>query len=101
MSASSIFFLRNSLDITSDPCGVKEWKHDHASFLMWKLNSICDKGGFSHAPDDLTYGVDMRHIRWCGILQVTLIFFFFFLLEKEIQKTIAFINECYHHRELL
>ena len=27
-------------------------------------------GGYSHAPDELTYGVDMKHIRWCGILQV-------------------------------
>lgn len=28
------------------------------------------QGGFSHAPDILTYGVDMQRIRWCGILQV-------------------------------
>lgn len=28
------------------------------------------EGGFSHAPDELTYGVDMKLIRWCGILQV-------------------------------
>jgi len=28
------------------------------------------KGGYSHAPDDLSYGVDMKKIRWCGILQV-------------------------------
>ncbi|KAL4370213.1 hypothetical protein S245_019060 [Arachis hypogaea] len=27
------------------------------------------QGGFSHAPDELTYGVDMKRIRWCGILQ--------------------------------
>jgi hypothetical protein len=27
-------------------------------------------GGYSHAPDDLSYGVDMKKIRWCGILQV-------------------------------
>ncbi|KAL8088648.1 uncharacterized protein LOC141695034 isoform X1 [Apium graveolens] len=27
------------------------------------------QGGFSHAPDKLTYGVDMQRIRWCGILQ--------------------------------
>ncbi|KDO44445.1 hypothetical protein CISIN_1g0107912mg, partial [Citrus sinensis] len=25
--------------------------------------------GYSHAPDALSYGVDMKHIRWCGILQ--------------------------------
>ena len=28
------------------------------------------QGGYSHAPDDLQYGVDIKHIRWCGILQV-------------------------------
>ncbi|XP_043722490.1 heparan-alpha-glucosaminide N-acetyltransferase-like isoform X1 [Telopea speciosissima] len=27
------------------------------------------QGGYSHAPDELTYGVDMKRIRWCGILQ--------------------------------
>ncbi|KAG0476877.1 hypothetical protein HPP92_013718 [Vanilla planifolia] len=27
------------------------------------------QGGYSHAPDKLTYGVDMKYIRWCGILQ--------------------------------
>lgn len=27
------------------------------------------QGGYSHAPDDLSYGVDMTEIRWCGILQ--------------------------------
>ncbi|KAI5084184.1 hypothetical protein GOP47_0000353 [Adiantum capillus-veneris] len=27
------------------------------------------QGGYSHAPDDLSYGVDMTKIRWCGILQ--------------------------------
>ncbi|KOM31480.1 hypothetical protein LR48_Vigan01g103500 [Vigna angularis] len=30
----------------------------------WDLPS-----GFSHAPDNLTYGVDMKQIRWCGILK--------------------------------
>ncbi|XP_057962815.1 uncharacterized protein LOC131154213 isoform X2 [Malania oleifera] len=34
--------------------------------LFWGLLL---QGGFSHAPDELTYGVDMRKIRWCGILQ--------------------------------
>lgn len=28
------------------------------------------EGGYSHAPDDLSYGVDMKKIRWFGILQV-------------------------------
>ncbi|EPS73659.1 hypothetical protein M569_01097, partial [Genlisea aurea] len=27
------------------------------------------QGGYSHAPDQLTYGVDIKRIRWCGILQ--------------------------------
>ncbi|XP_038717000.1 heparan-alpha-glucosaminide N-acetyltransferase [Tripterygium wilfordii] len=34
--------------------------------LFWGLVL---QGGYSHAPDNLTYGVDMRKIRWCGILQ--------------------------------
>ncbi|KAJ1380890.1 putative heparan-alpha-glucosaminide N-acetyltransferase [Sesbania bispinosa] len=34
--------------------------------LFWGLLL---QGGFSHAPDHLTYGVDMKRIRWCGILQ--------------------------------
>ncbi|OAY66609.1 Heparan-alpha-glucosaminide N-acetyltransferase [Ananas comosus] len=34
--------------------------------LFW---GVILQGGYSHAPDDLTYGVDMKHIRWCGILQ--------------------------------
>ncbi|CAL0311215.1 unnamed protein product [Lupinus luteus] len=34
--------------------------------LFWGLLL---QGGFSHAPDKLTYGVDIKHIRWCGILQ--------------------------------
>ncbi|XP_042376181.1 heparan-alpha-glucosaminide N-acetyltransferase-like isoform X1 [Zingiber officinale] len=34
--------------------------------LFW---GIILQGGYSHAPDNLTYGVDMKQIRWCGILQ--------------------------------
>ncbi|KAH1227734.1 Heparan-alpha-glucosaminide N-acetyltransferase [Glycine max] len=34
--------------------------------LFW---GILLQGGYSHAPDDLSYGIDMRFIRWCGILQ--------------------------------
>ncbi|KAJ0028466.1 hypothetical protein Pint_35726 [Pistacia integerrima] len=34
--------------------------------LFW---GILLQGGYSHAPDDLSYGVDMKLIRWCGILQ--------------------------------
>ncbi|KAE8677699.1 heparan-alpha-glucosaminide N-acetyltransferase-like isoform X3 [Hibiscus syriacus] len=36
--------------------------------LFWGLLL---QGGFSHAPDELTYGVDMKMIRFCGILQFT------------------------------
>lgn len=35
--------------------------------LFW---GILLQGGYSHAPDDLSYGIDMKIIRWCGILQV-------------------------------
>ncbi|PNY02784.1 heparan-alpha-glucosaminide N-acetyltransferase-like protein, partial [Trifolium pratense] len=34
--------------------------------LFW---GIILQGGYSHAPDELVYGVDMKIIRWCGILQ--------------------------------
>ncbi|KAL5851026.1 hypothetical protein ACOSQ3_009080 [Xanthoceras sorbifolium] len=34
--------------------------------LFW---GILLQGGFSHAPDKLTYGVDVKMIRLCGILQ--------------------------------
>ncbi|XAR69657.1 Heparan-alpha-glucosaminide N-acetyltransferase [Bertholletia excelsa] len=34
--------------------------------LFW---GILLQGGYSHAPDDLAYGIDMKQIRWCGILQ--------------------------------
>jgi len=34
--------------------------------LFW---GILLQGGYSHAPDKLTYGVDMKHVRWGGILQ--------------------------------
>ncbi|QHO46396.1 hypothetical protein HN51_015923 [Arachis hypogaea] len=34
--------------------------------LFW---GILLQGGYSHAPDDLVYGVNMKFIRWCGILQ--------------------------------
>ncbi|WJX84677.1 heparan-alpha-glucosaminide N-acetyltransferase [Trifolium repens] len=34
--------------------------------LFW---GILLQGGYSHAPDELVYGIDMKFIRWCGILQ--------------------------------
>ncbi|KAJ3676161.1 hypothetical protein LUZ60_003573 [Juncus effusus] len=47
--------------------------------LFW---GILLQGGYSHAPDDLSYGVDMKHIRWCGILQrIALAYFVVAILE--------------------
>ncbi|KAK6915616.1 hypothetical protein RJ641_020733 [Dillenia turbinata] len=40
--------------------------HRTLKLLFWGLLL---QGGYSHAPDELTYGVDMKKIRWCGILQ--------------------------------
>nr|XP_043636764.1 heparan-alpha-glucosaminide N-acetyltransferase isoform X2 [Erigeron canadensis] len=40
------------------------------------------QGGYSHAPDKLSYGVDMKYIRWCGILQrIALAYFIVGMLE--------------------
>ncbi|KAI3908357.1 hypothetical protein MKX01_027379 [Papaver californicum] len=47
--------------------------------LFW---GIILQGGYSHAPDDLAYGVDMKHIRWCGILQrIALVYLIVALIE--------------------
>ncbi|KAK3406277.1 hypothetical protein EUGRSUZ_K02443 [Eucalyptus grandis] len=47
--------------------------------LFW---GILLQGGYSHAPDDLSYGVDMKHIRWFGILQrIALVYFIVALIE--------------------
>jgi hypothetical protein len=35
-------------------------------------------GGYIHGRHNLTYGVDLDHIRWLGVLQVTYILHFFF-----------------------
>ncbi|KAF9590582.1 hypothetical protein IFM89_035900 [Coptis chinensis] len=35
--------------------------------LLW---GIILQGGYSHAPDDLSYGIDMKQIHWRGILQI-------------------------------
>ncbi|KAM7254836.1 hypothetical protein ACFE04_020077 [Oxalis oulophora] len=34
--------------------------------LLW---GIFLQGGYLHEPNDLTYGIDMKFIRWCGLLQ--------------------------------
>ncbi|KAL7136725.1 hypothetical protein ABFS83_10G049500 [Erythranthe nasuta] len=47
--------------------------------LFW---GILLQGGYSHAPNDLAYGVDMKLIRWCGILQrIALVYFIVALIE--------------------
>ncbi|KAI3472034.1 hypothetical protein Pfo_029773 [Paulownia fortunei] len=47
--------------------------------LFW---GILLQGGYSHAPDELAYGVDMKRIRWCGILQrIALVYFVVALIE--------------------
>ncbi|KAK1562610.1 hypothetical protein Q3G72_014763 [Acer saccharum] len=46
--------------------------------LFW---GILLQGGYSHAPD-VSYGVDMKKIRWCGILQrIALVYFIVALIE--------------------
>ncbi|CAI9768958.1 unnamed protein product [Fraxinus pennsylvanica] len=55
--------------------------------LFWGLLL---QGGFSHAPDKLTYGVDMKMIRWCGILQrIALAYFVVALIEILTRNTQA------------
>ncbi|KAI5680753.1 hypothetical protein M9H77_01980 [Catharanthus roseus] len=47
--------------------------------LFW---GILLQGGYSHAPDVLSYGVDMKKIRWFGILQrIALVYMFVALIE--------------------
>ncbi|KAL8211486.1 hypothetical protein R6Q57_005923 [Mikania cordata] len=47
--------------------------------LFW---GILLQGGYSHAPDYLDYGVDMKKIRWCGILQrIALVYLVVALIE--------------------
>ncbi|GER45442.1 hypothetical protein STAS_22395 [Striga asiatica] len=47
--------------------------------LFW---GILLQGGYSHAPDHLTYGVDLKKIRWFGILQrIALVYFVVALIE--------------------
>ncbi|GAB2218701.1 hypothetical protein Drorol1_Dr00001928 [Drosera rotundifolia] len=55
--------------------------------LFW---GVLLQGGYSHAPDELTYGVDMKKIRWCGILQrIALAYLVVGLLEIAIKSTQA------------
>ncbi|XP_035551356.1 heparan-alpha-glucosaminide N-acetyltransferase-like isoform X2 [Juglans regia] len=52
--------------IPSRPMAIRKVIFRTLKLLFWGLLL---QGGFSHAPDKLTYGVDMKKIRWCGILQ--------------------------------
>ncbi|KAF5180413.1 Heparan-alpha-glucosaminide n-acetyltransferase [Thalictrum thalictroides] len=55
--------------------------------MLWGLIL---QGGYSHAPDKLTYGVDMKRIRWCGILQrIALSYLVVALLEISTKKAQA------------
>ncbi|KAI3447549.1 hypothetical protein Pfo_004214 [Paulownia fortunei] len=65
---------------------IPEVKHAIRKIILRTLKllfwGILLQGGYSHAPDNLTYGVDMKHIRWCGILQrIALVYFVVALIE--------------------
>lgn len=49
-------------------------------FEAFEIFGVQNAGGYSHAPNDLTYGIDMKLIRWCGILQVNLLLTFLTIL---------------------
>ncbi|KAM1050689.1 hypothetical protein ACFX13_033126 [Malus domestica] len=52
--------------------------------MFW---GIILQGGYSHAPYDLSYGVDMKQIRWFGILQrIALVYFVVALIETVTTK---------------
>ncbi|KAK6244664.1 hypothetical protein QUC31_011073 [Theobroma cacao] len=52
--------------------------------LFW---GVLLQGGYSHAPADLAYGVDMKQIRWCGILQrIALVYFIVAMIETLTRK---------------
>ncbi|KAB2622408.1 heparan-alpha-glucosaminide N-acetyltransferase-like [Pyrus ussuriensis x Pyrus communis] len=52
--------------------------------MFW---GIILQGGYSHAPNYLSYGVDMKQIRWFGILQrIALVYFVVALIETVTTK---------------
>ncbi|CAI0469231.1 unnamed protein product [Linum tenue] len=68
--------------------------------LFW---GVLLQGGYSHAPSDLAYGVDMKLIRWCGILQrIALVYMIVALVEtftiKHRQKKLMLIFSAIHCR---
>ncbi|KAM7279553.1 hypothetical protein ACFE04_006687 [Oxalis oulophora] len=74
------------------------------------FHRVTNKGGYSHAPDKLTYGVDIKRIRWCGILQrIALAYLVVGLLEivtngakaKELSPKMFSVFKCYCWQWLL
>lgn len=70
-----------------------------ATWVLWQSLALPNlifrmyEGGYSHAPDDLSYGVDMKKIRWCGILQVQ-----YLNLLKENKKIVQSLCSVYFFR---
>ncbi|KAG6639811.1 hypothetical protein CIPAW_10G128500 [Carya illinoinensis] len=55
------------------------------------------QGGYSHAPDVLSYGVDMKRIRWFGILQrIALVYFVVAMIETLTTKRRPVVLEAGH-----
>ncbi|KAL0357308.1 UNVERIFIED_CONTAM: Heparan-alpha-glucosaminide N-acetyltransferase [Sesamum calycinum] len=50
-------------------CNFADFVMPFFLFIVGMAIPLAFKEVFSHAPDKLTYGVDMKKIRWCGILQ--------------------------------
>ncbi|URE12767.1 heparan-alpha-glucosaminide N-acetyltransferase-like [Musa troglodytarum] len=70
--------------ITQVSAAVKKIVIRTLKLLFWGLIL---QGGYSHAPDDLSYGVDMKKIRWCGILQrIALVYLLVALVEVATTK---------------
>ncbi|CAL5334701.1 unnamed protein product [Camellia sinensis] len=73
----AIAFALKKIPVVKD--AVKKIIIRTLKLLFW---GIILQGGYSHAPDDLSYGVDMKQIRWCGILQrIALVYLVVALIE--------------------
>ncbi|XP_042428405.1 heparan-alpha-glucosaminide N-acetyltransferase-like [Zingiber officinale] len=65
--------------ISQVPVAIRKIIIRTLKLLFW---GIILQGGYSHAPDDLSYGVDMKKIRWFGILQrIALVYLLVALVE--------------------
>ncbi|KAL6868295.1 hypothetical protein ACP4OV_015140 [Aristida adscensionis] len=68
----------------------KHWSSREEDYTQNSENALLGSSspsGYSHAPDDLSYGVDMKKIRWCGILQrIALVYFVIALIEAFTRK---------------